>query len=205
MTHPLVDQFLVPFILRFFFVFGIVGFAVGIGLTFDFAGIHRFFGIMNRWVSMRHGTRWLAIPRDTGPIMLRFRRSIGAAFVLVAAFSTFVMIAKLDVERVVAALDLKAPHAFVAWILECMRWLLVVGGVVAITVGIMLIYFPKALHAIETRANHWYSFRSYSQSGDAMHMGFDRWIESYPRAMGGVIAVAALVVVVDYGIRLFAR
>jgi hypothetical protein len=154
---------------------------------------------------MRHSTKWLAIPRDAGFGALRFRRLVGGVFILVAAYSTFVLITQIDVARIVAMLRVGAPHSFTLWIVESLRWFLIAGGLVAVAVGIMLLAFPNALHAIETQANHWYSFRSYSQSGDAMHMGFDRWIESYPRAMGGIIAFAALVVVVDYGVRLFAR
>lgn len=205
MSHPIVDQFFVPFIVRFFFVFGIIGFAVGVGLIFNHVRMHQFFGIMNHWVSMRRSTRWLAIPLDTGSTMQRFRRLIGAAFILVAAFSTFVLITQIDANRVVAALRVEVPYSFATWIMESVRWFLIAGSMVAIAVGIMLIFFPNALRAIETRANHWYSFRCCSRSGDTMHMDFDRWIENHPRAMGWIIAVASLVVVVDYGTLLFAH
>jgi hypothetical protein len=203
MTHPIVDQLLIPFIVRFFLVFGIIGFAAGVGLILMPVRMHQFFGTMNHWVSMRHSTKWLAVPRDTGPAVLHFQRLIGAVFVIVAAFSTFVLMTQIEGNSVVAALSVEDPHSFVAWIVECTRWLLVVGSMVAIAVGIMLIFFPNALRAIETRSDRWYSFRRHSQNTDAMHMGFDRWIESQPRAMGWIIAVAALVVVVDFAILLF--
>lgn len=203
--HPTIDQYFALFMVWFFFVFGIAGFAVGVGLVSSHEHMHRFFGVMNRWVSMRPGTRWLAIPRTTSLLGQRLRSVIGAAFILVAAYSTFILVTQIDVGRIVATLRLETPRVYVTWIMESMRWLLIVGGLLAIAVGVMLAFFQNALLAIETRANHWGSFRGDSQSGDAMHLGFDRWIESYPRTLGCVIAVAALVVVVDYGLRLFPR
>jgi hypothetical protein len=203
MNHLVADQLLVPFMIRFFFVFGIIGFAVGVGLVFNHVRMHQFFGIMNRWISMRHFTKWLAVPHDTELVGKPFQRLMGVVFILAAAFSTFVLITQVDVNRVVAALAINAPYSLIAWITECVRWFLIAGGMAAIVVGIMLIFSPNSFIAIETRANHWYSFRRHIQSADAMHMGFDRSVESHPRAIGWIIAAAALVVVADYGILLF--
>ncbi len=205
MSYPIVEQFLVSFIIRFFFVFGIIGFAVGIGLIFSSERMHQLFGKMNHWVSVRRCTRWLAIPRDSGLAVQQYRRLIGLIFVVLAAISSFVLVRQLDVAKVVAAFRIEAPSSFVAWILESLYWFLIAGNMVAIVVGIMLISFPGALRLIETRANQWHSTRNISRSGDTMHMAFDNWIESYPRVMGGIIAVAAFLVVADYGMLLFGR
>lgn len=202
---PTLDQFLAQFMVWFFFVFGAMGFAIGVGLILDHIRMHEFFGIMNHWVSMRRSTRWLAIPRNTGLVTQRFRRLIGGVFILVAAYSTFILITQVDISQIVALLHVEPRQSLVGWLIGSMRWFLIGGSMVAIAIGIMLVFFEKALAVIETRANHWYSFRSCSQSGDAMHLGLDRWVESYPRALGAIIAVAALAVVVDYGMRLFAR
>jgi hypothetical protein len=202
---PEINQFVFVSMVWFFLIFGGVGFAVGVGLILDNVRMHQFFGIMNRWVSLRPSTKWLAIPRDAGMGAQRFRRVLGAAFVLIAAYSTFVLITQVDTGTIATMLRVDTPRVFVIWMIESVRWFLIAGGIVAIAVGIMLTLFQEGLRAIETRANHWYSFRSYSQSGEAMHMGFDRWVENYPRAMGWIIAVAALVVIIDCGERLVAR
>jgi len=201
-SHAIVDQLLVPFMVRFFFVFGIGALAVGIGLVFFRAPALRFFGSMNRWVSLRRSTKWLAIPRASEPLVRRFRRPLGAVFVLVAAFSTFVLMTQVDADRVVTALRVKVPHTYGVWLMEAVRWFLVAGGMLAIAVGIMLLFFPQALLALETRANRWYSFRGVSRAGDTMHMGLDAWVANYPRSIGTIIATGALVVVIDFGMRL---
>lgn len=200
-----VDQLLAPFVIRFFFVFSIVAFAVGVGLIVDHVRMQQLFGVMNRWVSTRHGTKWLAVPRDIGPAVQQFRRPIGAVFVLIAAYSTFILLTQVNIDRFVAALGVAAPHAFVAWLVGCVHWFLLLGGLVAIAVGFMLMFSPQALRAIETRVNHWYSLRRVSQSFDAMHWGLDRWVAGYPGAAGWLIAVPALFLIGDYGLMLFSQ
>ncbi|MDZ4253785.1 MAG: hypothetical protein U1A72_14550 [Sulfuritalea sp.] len=185
-------------------MFGIIGFAIGVGLLLNHVRMHQMFGVVNQWVSLRRSTRWLAIPRDTGADVARHRHLIGGLFILVAAYSTFVLMTQVDVPRFVAALRIDAPPALALMIVESLRWCLVVGGMVAIAVGIMMIFFQNALGFIETHANRWYSFRRHSLAGDVMHMGVERWTESHPRITGWTLTAGALVVVVAFGMTLFA-
>lgn len=201
--HPAVNQLLVQSADRFFFVFGVIGLAIGIGLAVNRERMQQLFGYMNRWVSMRRSTRWLAIPRDTGPAVLRFRRPLGAVFILVAAYSTFVLFAQIDPNKVATVLHANAPQVFVVWMVDSLRWFLIVGSLSAIVVGVLLIFVPNALSAIEARSNRWYSARNRIHKSDNMNMAFDQWIESHPRATGWTIALGALAVVVAYGMRLF--
>lgn len=198
-----IAQTLVASMMLFFFIFGMVGIAVGIGLILNPSRMHRFFRVSDQWISTRVGTRWLSMPRDIGPVVERFPRLIGATFIVLAAFSAFVLGAQLDVNQVVNVLHLRAPQLYVAWMVDFVRWCLVAGSMAAIAVGVMLIFFRDTLHAVEARANRWYSLRSGTQRADTMHMGFEKWVETYPRANGCVIAAAALIVVIDYGLRLF--
>lgn len=205
MSNPMVQQLFLDSLYWFFLVFGIVGIAVGVGLIFNSVRMHQFSKFMNHWVSMRRSTRWLAIPRDSGAAEQRFRHLLGTIFVLLPAFSLFVLVTKIDADKLATALHLNVPPAFAAWILESARWLLIAGSLLAIAVGVMLIFFPKALHAIETRANHWHSTRNIGRGGETIHTGFDEWVECHPRAMGLIIASSALVVALHFGMLLFQR
>jgi len=204
-NQPEIELLFFAFIDRFFFTFGVIGFAVGVGLILDHARMHRLFTTMDRWVSMRRSTKWLSVPHDIGAVVRHYRRFIGVIFMLLAAFSTFVLTAQFNVAGVVNAFGLVAPFSFVAWLVECLRWVLVAGEVVAITVGAMLIFWPAALRSIETYSDRWYSFRVHSKKGDTMPLDFDQWIERSPRLFGVGIAVAAAVVVVEYALRLVAH
>lgn len=205
MSNPMVQQLFLDSLYWFFLVFGIVGIAVGVGLVFNHMRMHQLSKLMNHWVSLRRSTKWLAIPRDSGAAEQRFRHLLGTVFVLFPAFSLFVLVTKIDADKLANALHLNVPPAFAAWILESARWFLIAGSLLAIAVGAMLIFFPKALHAIETRANHWHSTRNIGRGGETIHTGFDEWVECHPRAMGLVIASGALVVALHFGMLLFQR
>lgn len=197
-------EFFAPLLAQFFFVFGIIGCVVGIGLVIAPVRMHALFGVMNRWVSMRRNMKWMAKLRDSGsPSVPFFRGLLGVAFIIAAIFSIIVLTAQIDVPRVVAAIGVNLPRSFVAMLIECVRWFLIVGNLLAIAVGIMLIFFPQVLSVIEKRTNHWYSIRSHTQGGDTMVMAFDKWIESNPKTMGLIIAVGSTGVAINFGILLF--
>lgn len=199
MSQFVVEQLLVPFAFRVFLVFGLVGVVVGLGLMVDPGRMGRLFGLMNRWFSARHASRWLAIPRDSGPVVERFRRILGVVIVLGAGFSTFILTAHFDLRQVTAALAGDVPQSAGGWLIDSLRWLLVVGGLAALGVGIMLLFFPAAWRAVERRVDRWVSSRSLGRAGETMHLGFDFWVERHPRAVGGTITAGALVVAVVYG------
>lgn len=200
MTHPFVDQILVPAIVWFFLVFGIVGFAVGIGLVLNHERMHRFFEVMNQWVSMRRSTKWLAVPRYSGLPLQQYRHVAGTTIILAAVVSTGLLSTRGYAQGAISSV----PFSMMSWVLESLRWFLICGGVFAVVVGVMLMFFPGAFRALELRANSWYSFRNHSLGVDSMHMGLDRWVERYPRSLGLVIAVGALIVTVNYGILVIA-
>jgi hypothetical protein len=204
-NYPIVDLFLIPFIARFFLVFGFIGTAVGIGLIFNPERMHEFFRVMNRWISLRRSTKWLAIPHDMSLSTQRFRRLLGVVFIIAAIFSIYVLATQIDVSRIVAASGVTVPLSFSVWIMECAVWFLILGNMIALVVGIMLNLFPDALHEIEMRSNHWFSVRSHTRGDDTMHLTVDKWAESYPRTMGWIITAGSLIVVIDYAILLFAH
>ncbi len=205
MNNPAFDQFAVLFMFQFFLVFGLISFAVGIGLVCSGTGMHKLSGVMNHWVSMRHRMKWLAIPRSPGSALLNYQSVIGMIFMIAATSSTIILITRTDVSMLVAAFRFTNPSSLTIWIIESLRWLLITGSLFAIGIGIMLIFFPVALCTIETRANHWYSLRNHIRGGDTMHLAFDKWVERYPVIMGWIIAAGALIVIVNFGILLYSH
>lgn len=204
MSQFVVEQLLVPVAIRIFLVFGLVGVAVGVGLMVDPGRMGRLFGLMNRWFSARRASRWLAIPRDSRPVVEHFRRLIGVLVILGAAFSTFILTAHFDLRQVTAVLAGDVPQSPGGWLIDSLRWLLVAGGVVALGVGVMLIFFPVAWRTVEQGADRWVSSRSLGRAGETMHLGFDRWVERHPRGLGAVLAAGSLAVAVIYGMLLLA-
>ncbi len=187
-----VHQLLIPAIVMFFLVGGLVGAAIGAGLIVCSAKMFRLFTVLNHYVSTRHGWKPLSMPHDIEQGVRNHRRLIGAVFVLGAAFSIYGLVAWFDGSVSVPALGLRNPRPIVAVMLESVRWSLLVFNVFALVIGVMLCHFPNAWGRFEARANRWYSVRKFTYGADTMHLTFDKWVEAYPRATGSIVVVAAL-------------
>jgi hypothetical protein len=192
-----VDQMLIPALAMIFLVGSLVGAATGAGLIVSGARVLRLFGFMNRYVSTRSGLKAMSMPHDIGPLVRRHRHLIGACLVLGAGYSVYGLLAWFDSDAFAAALDLRYPRSFVAWLLNGARWTLIAYGVLGILAGLMLGFFPRALDRIEARANRWYSIRKFTLGGDTMHLTLDRFVEAFPRSTGALIVIGALYVAVN--------
>ena len=144
-NNNLVNQLLLQAVVMFFLVWSLVGAAIGAGLIVSSAMTLRLFGVLNRYVSTRHGFKALAMPHDFGQSVRKHRRLIGALFVLGAAYSIYSLLAWFNNSAIVYVLDLRYPRAFVAWILESARWSLIVLNVFALVIGVMLGFFQHGL------------------------------------------------------------
>lgn len=197
-----VEQLIYQFVFVFFLFWGVVGVAVGGALVAFSARMIEFLRAMNRSVSTRRGLKAMAMPHDFEPALHKHKRWIAAAFIAIAAFACYGLIT-LDVAAAVSALQLRYPPAFVAWIVETLKWVLVAGSLLVGAVGIMLGFFPDALRALESRANRWVSTRQIGQDAETMHLTLDRWVEAHPRVAGAIICIISLVAAVESAIMLF--
>lgn len=205
MNDIVFNQLALPFLVRFFFIFGLLSLAVGLGMLLKPEPTRRLFEAMNRWVSTRRGMKALEVPHSEEGPLHRYRRPLGAIAIPLLAYSTYVLLTLGDMKGVVDALRLGNPGnaILVLIIMETIRWCLVVFGLAAIVVSVMLIFFPDALRKIETPANQWFSTRSVLAGGDNMRMDVDNWVMGRSRLVGGLIVAGALVVVGSFGVMLF--
>lgn len=197
--NAIVDQLLVPSALWFFFIGGVVAAIIGAGLIYRSAGVFRLFEVMNRSVSTRHWSKPLAIPRDSGGLVWKYRWPIAAFFTIGAAFSLYGLIAHIDNAAVVAALKLKYPPAAVLWVVESIRLFLISGCAIALVVGVLLGFFPETMRALEAYFSRWVSTRRLAPDADRMDMALDKLVAAYPRAAGLAILLPALGMVLYFG------
>ncbi|MGH8678901.1 MAG: hypothetical protein ACREUQ_11170, partial [Burkholderiales bacterium] len=115
-------QLLLVFVVRTFFVLGIVAALVGAGLIFWSAGMPRLFAAMNRWVSVLENLKFLEVPHDIGPIVHRYRTWFGVFLILGGAFSIYGLVAQYKDAAIVGLLHTKIPVVLVGWIASSIRW-----------------------------------------------------------------------------------
>ncbi len=192
-----VETLLIPSVVEFFLLVGIVGVLVGIGLIVWKEPTLRTLAVLNRWVSTRRWLRPAEIPHDTSSGVQRNRVLIGLFFVLAAAYSLFGLLARFNTQAVVPANSLGGWTPAAHWLLDSLRWFLVVGSIAAAVVGALLVLMPETLRRLEARANVWHSSRkALGGVADAMYMPLDKWVEHYPRLAGAVIAAGAFAIAI---------
>ncbi len=203
MESQSVRLWLAQSIVVFFLIGGIFLLAVGVGLIVNSAGALRFFGSMNRWVSMRRASKPLEIPRDTRPVVQKYRYWLAVIFVAGGVFAIIGLVTQFNSGAVITLFSLQYLRpGFAAWLIDSFRWVLIVGNLTAIVAGIMLAFFPDTLTALEARGSHWYSERQAARGADTMHLTLDSWVAAYPRATGVIIAFYALALIGAFGLML---
>ena len=187
----------------FFFISGLTLLAIGVGLIVNSRGSLRFFGGMNRWVSMRRVTKPLETLRDTRQAVQNYRYWLAAIFVAGGAFALFGLLTQYDARAIIVVfgLDFLRPD-FAVWLIDSVRWMLIVGNLIGIVVGIMLAFFPAALVALEARGSRWYSERQMTKGSDRLNLKLDDLVAAYPRNAGWIIVVFALGLIGAFGFML---
>jgi hypothetical protein len=198
------SQVVLPSLALFGLAGSVLGISVGLGLLLRSAPTLRFFDTMNRWVSTRRTLKPLEIPRYVGSPTARKPRWNGLVLLIAGAYVA-VTLWQLDGAKM-ATLAYGTHYAVAAEILlKAIRWSMVAGGLAAVAVGIMLLFFPRAYLGFEARANHWYSTRQAFTGGDTAHMTLDRWVAAYPRFAGTAIACLSVVATLGFVALLLSR
>jgi hypothetical protein len=190
----------------FFVVGGLAGIAVGTGLIVNSSRTLGFFRTINRWTSMRRAVKPLEIPRDSTQVVQRYMRVIAVIFIVGGAYSLYALLVQFSAQAIIFSLKLREVHPLVSGLLiDGIRWILITGNLAAVVVGILMVYSPRKLTALEAVGSKWFSDRRVTQVGDRMHTPLDRWVASAPRAAGVIIAAGSLVVVVSAAFMLAAQ
>jgi len=200
----IIDQLFIPAAVLFFFIGGMVAVVIAIGLILRSPRVFRLFELMNRYVSSRSATKALAIPRDSGSFMWKHWRPVGMVFVVGSAYSLWGLLTGPDNNQIVSMLKLGYPPEFVLWIVETLKYFLIAGCMASIIVGILMLFYPDTLKAVESLSARWYSTRRIKPEADKMVMLLDDWVASFPRTAGLLIVFPGLVTTIYFGRLLFA-
>ena len=180
------SELVLPALKVFALLASVAGLALGLGLILNSAAALRWLAALNRWVSSRRATRSLDIPRAT-PVGDRYL--LGATFAVVGLYA-LVLLALSPVDaKAVAMLGYDPRYSAAAFGFSFLRWLLVAGSALAAVVGLLMLFAPRALSAIEARSNTWISSRKLSAGADTVYMPLERAAERFPRATGVALAV----------------
>jgi len=200
-----IDQLIAPALVLFFFIGGLAALAIGVGLIFRSPRVFHISGILSRSVSTRTATKPLAIPRDSSQFFFKHRLKVGVVFVVSALYADIGLLTGAGNAAVVSLFNTALPPGYVFWVVESIRYFLLVGCTVSIIVGILLVISPDTVKAVEATGGRWVSTRNMALGADKMNLGFDKWVAAFPRAAGLIIAFPALGMVLYFGDQLLRR
>jgi hypothetical protein len=201
----ILEQILLPSLVILFFVLGIAAAAVGVGLIACSTKMFDVFAMVNRAISTRRAAKPLSVPRDIEPVVRQYRKWFAAAIIAGAAWSLYSLLTHFNAAAVTAAVvsGTGTSHFVARWLIEALGWAMGACSLLALAAGILLAFFPRALSAVEQRANRWYSPRRATAGAETMHLPLDRWVEHHPRTAGLAVTAGALIVVASSGLMLF--
>lgn len=204
-NNYVIDQLVSPALVIFFFVGGLAAVIIGIGLILKSAWVFRLFDTLNHSVSTRTATKPLGIPRDSSQFFLKYRIPIGVIFVLGAMYADWGLLTGAGNAAVVSLFNTKLPTGYVFWIVESIRYFLMVSCTVSIIVGILMVISPDTLKAIETGGGRWVSTRQLTPGAEKSYFTLDKWVADSPRIAGSIILFPALGMVMYFGDQLLRR
>src|SRR6266581_518663 len=203
----LLERVLVPSLILFLLIGSLASVVLGWALVFRSARALSFMRSMNRWVSTRRALKALEVPRHVEEPRKAGKLWFALFLVAGGGFALYFLLARLEIPHTAMVLGVDLKRWFLAGVaLQTMKWFLVVGSVLAVEVGILMLFFPRGLAAFEARMNRWYSTRQLlPPGGESMKFPLELLVEAYPGAAGWIIAAASLLVAVAMGILLAAR
>lgn len=197
---PTVRLWLAQSMVIFFVIAGLALFAFGICLLLNSAAALRLIGWMNRWVSFRQATKPLEVPRDSRPFVNRHRFAFAAVFFLGGAFALYGLLLQFDAQATIRLLGLNVINVRAAgWLVDSLRWALVLGNALAVVAAVMLVFFPERVAALEALGGRWVSSRKATKSVNDMHVALDGRVAAAPRRAGILMIITAVVMIAGFG------
>ena len=191
-NNYLIDQLLAPAFDLFFFIGGLTALLVGIGLVIKSPTVFRLFDILNHSVSAREAIKPLEVHRDSSRFFLKHRILLGGIFVIGALYADYGLLTGAGNAAIVTLFNTTLPPGYVFWIVESLRYFLMVTCTASIIVGILMIISPETLKAAEDSGGRWVSTEEIIRDADKMNLAFDKWVKAYPTTAGLLITFPAL-------------
>jgi hypothetical protein len=194
--NNMIWHLLVQALVVIFLAVAVSGLGVGLGLLVSSQRTSELFHRLNRWISTRHVLKSVEVPVETDRAAHQYQRWLAGGFILGGLIAIFGLIAAVDVAAVSKLVAQSHYAPFVALVLDCARWFLILGSAAGVVVGAMLLFYPNAEMTLERFTNQWVSSRRISRNWDDMHMTLDALVEAHPRPAGWVIACTSAAAVI---------
>lgn len=174
----------------FLLIGALMGIAVSLLLIFKPHLIERVNRVANRWVSMRHISRWMDRSIRIERWCYRHHRPLGLFLTLGGAYILVYFGWRFD-----KPIALHSFSSFVSnkllldTLLQALVLFELIGGVFALLVGLVIWLRPSLLRGMEKESNQWLSFRRATKVLDVQHDQVDLFVEQHAQRVGWLLLV----------------
>jgi len=171
----------------------LMGIAVSLLLIFKPHLIARVNRVANRWVSMRHISRWMDRSIRIERWCYRHHRPLGLLLTLGGAYILVYFGLRFDKTTAVQSLSSLVPNQLLLdSLLQALVLLELIGGVFALLIGLVVWLRPSLLRGIEKESNQWLSLRPATEVLDVQHDQLDLFVERHARRVGWLLLVGSI-------------
>lgn len=170
----------------------LLGVALGLLLVFMPQSVKRLNYAASRWISTRHINRWLDRSISIEHWFYHWHRAAGMIIAAGAAYVLIYFSTLFDKAYALQRLSGKFPAQLLGGLLDALVLFSLVGGVVALIVGLFLWLRPSMLRGIEDETNQWISSRRATRMLDVPHGQVDRFVARHMQQVGWLLLMASI-------------
>ncbi len=154
-TMPLIGSLLFSFAATA----ALFGSVTGIWLLISPTGFARFEARAGSPFSLRRGLRPFDISRNIDRYFYRHHHAIGLLAIAGGTFNLYSAMFDILPEKIDPLLAGQYPLVVADWLVNSMHYLLLLGNLFAVIIGLVIYIRPSALKTFESRANRWFTAR----------------------------------------------
>ncbi len=192
MHTNLADIFLWRALAIFLLLGALLGVALGLLLISKPHLLGRINRVANRWISTRHINQWLDRSVSIERWFHQHHRAVGAVVVLGASYILIYFAILFDKAIALQHLARYVPARLLDGLLDALVLASLVGGTVALMVGLFLWLRPSLLRGIEAESNQWVSSRRAAKTLDVPHNQVDRFVTRHARRVGWLLLLGSI-------------
>jgi hypothetical protein len=170
----------------------LLGMLLGLLLIFKPRLVERLNHAANRWVTTRHMNRWLDRSFSIEHWFYQHHRPTG---IVIVAGATYILVyfgMLFDKANALQHLSGRLPARLLDGLLNALVLCALVGGVVAMMVGLFMWLRPSLLRGFEEQANRWVSTRRATKVFDVPHDEVDRYVARHAQQVGWLLLLASI-------------
>ena len=191
LTNP-VYNFLWRALAIFLLIGALLGVVLALLLIFKPQFLERLNRVANRWVSTRHISQWLDRSVSIERWFHQHHRAAGVVIVLGASYILIYFGFLFDKAYTLQRWSGKFPAKLLDGLLDALVLGSLVGGAVALMVGLFLWLRPSLLRGMEEVANQWVSSRRVTKMLDVPHGQADIFIARHAQRAGWLLLVGSI-------------